>query len=882
MLQRTMSLIRPALAGRFHAELLFRPRSVAVLGTGTPLGALVTRNLLGAGFGGAVLPVGGGQQAISGVLAYPDAASLPVVPDLCVLACPAPEVPAALQALGARGALAAVVLNPVPDLAAAAQAAGVRVLGPASFGIAVPGLGLNATSSHLQPRPGKVALVSQSAALCRSVLDWAEPNGVGFSHIVGIGGNADIGFGLVLDWLSRDPGTSAILLDIREIKDRRGFMSAARAAARLRPVVCIRPGGRLADPSGRADAVFEAALRRAGILRVTELEELLVAAETLAHTRPARGDAVAIVTNAIGPGRMAADAALAADVPLAAFSPETVAALRALLPQVQVEDGGVYVGADSPARVAEAASALSAAREVGGVVAVLAPTGPADAAGVEALAAAFKTAKVPLLACVPGETTGAAHRRRLAEAKVPAFAGPEQAMRGFADLVGQRRARAAARELPPRTVLSLAPDRAEVRRIFAAVRREGRTGLIQDEALAVLCAYGLPVAPGRAVMTQEDAAAAAALLGFPAVVKLRRSARPRVRGPGAVALDLHDEAEVRRAAASLAARRARMLDGPDAGALAEGFLVQRQAGRSRELRVRVQDDPVFGPAIGFGQGGSAADLLGDVAVELPPLNLALAHGLIGRTRAARTLAEFHDQPAADRDAVADALVRVSQLLVDFPEIAELDVNPLFADADGVLAADAWLALRPEGEAARFAIAPYPADLAEHWQAGDETLLIRPIRPEDAEAHAALFSRLTPQDIRFRFFSTLRELSPEQVARLTQVDYDREMAFVAVREATGETVGVSRLVQEAYGTTGEFAVLVEPSAKGRGLATKLMHKLFDWARARGMTRITGQVLAENAPMLAFVRRLGFRVRRTPDEPDVMEAELPLDEGAARAA
>lgn len=877
-----MSLLRPTPPGRFHADLLFRPRSVAVLGTGTPLGALVTRNLLDAGFNGAVLPVGGGQSSIAGVLAYPDVASLPVAPDLAVLACPAPEVPAALHALGARGTFAAVVLGPAPDLAAAARAAGVRVLGPASFGVAVPGIGLNATSSHLRPRAGKVALVSQSAALCRTVLDWAEPNGVGFSHVVGVGGNADIGFGLVLDWLSRDPGTGVILLDIRRIKDRRAFMSAARAAARLRPVVCIRPGGRLADPSGRADAVLEAALRRAGILRVTELEDLLVAAETLAHTRPARGEAVAVVTNAIGPGRMAADAALAADVPLAAFSDETTAALRALLPHVHVQDGAVYVGADSPARVAEAASALSAVPEVGGVVAVLAPTGPADAAGVEALAAAFKAMKVPLLACVPGETTGAAHRRHLAAARVPAFAGPEQAMRGFAGLVEQRRARAAARELPPRTVLSLAPDRAEVRRIFRAVRRDGRTGLIQDEALAVLCAYGLPVVPYRAALTEEDAAAAAVMLGFPAVVKLRRSARPVVRGPGAVVLDLHGEAEVRRATASLAARRARMLDGPDAGALAEGFLVQRQAGRSRELRVRVQDDPVFGPAIGFGQGGSASDLLGDVAVELPPLNLALAQGLIGRTRAARTLAEFHDQPAADRDAVADALVRISQLLVDFPEIAELDLNPLFADADGVLAADAWVALRPEGEVERLAIAPYPAELAERWQAGDETLLIRPIRPEDAEAHAGLFSRLTPQDIRFRFFSALRELSPEQIARLTQVDYDREIAFVAVREATGETVGVSRLVRDVYGSVGEFAVAVEPSVKGRGLATELMHKLFEWGRSQGVTRITGQVLAENAPMLAFVRRLGFQVRRAPDEPDVMEVELPLDDAGARAA
>ena len=276
----------------------------------------------------------------------------------------------------------------------------------------------------------------------------------------------------------------------------------------------------------------------------------------------------------------------------------------------------------------------------------------------------------------------------------------------------------------------------------------------------------------------------------------------------------------------------------------------------------------------YSGGGSAADLLDDAVHDLPPLNLALARGLIGRTRAGRTLEELHDQPAADADAVADALVRVSQLVVDFPEIAALDLNPLFADADGVLAADAWIALRPPGEAGTLAIAPYPAELTETWEVGGATLLVRPIRPEDAEAHAALFARLTPEDIRFRFFSTLRALSAEQVARMTQVDYDREMAFVAVDEASGDTVGVCRLVREPYTDVGEFAVVVEGRMKGRGLARRLMRKLIDWARARGMTTITGQVLAENQPMLAFVRKLGFAVRRLPDEPEVMEVTLGL--------
>lgn len=864
-----MPLIPRVQPGRFHVEALFRPESVAIIGAGTELGGTVMQNMLGAGFRGAVLPVGEGLGAAHGVLAYPDVAALPVAPSLGVIATGPDGVAPALLALAARGTFAAVCLTPAPGLLAAGRAAGVRVLGPSSFGVVVPALGLNASTAHLQPQPGRVALISQSAALCRAVLDWAEPNGVGFSHIVGIGGNADIGFGLVLDWLSRDPGTGAILLDIRGIKDRRGFMSAARAAARLRPVVAIHPGGLLQDPTGREDAVFDAALRRAGVIRVRRLADLLAAAETLTRARPPRGEAVAVVTNAIGPGQMAADAAFTLGLPLAALNASTRQVLGLTLPPVPAGAALVWTGPAQPIRLAEAASMLSAVPEVGGVVVVMAPSGVADAAGIAALAACAPGMKVPLLACVLGETTGAGHRRSLAAAGVPAFASPEQAMRGFGQLVEQRRAREAARELPPSAVLSLAPDRAAVRALFEGVRRDGRAGLLQDEALAALSAYGIPVVPSRPALSADDAADAAALLGFPAVLKLRRSAQPRAGGPGGVTLDLHSADAVRAAALRLDRRRERI----GGEGLAEGFLVQRQVNRARELRVSVADDPMFGPAIGFGQGGSAAEALGDMTFDLPPLNLALARGLIARTRAARGLDKSHEQPAADREAVADALVRISQLVLDFPEIAEVELNPVFADVSGVSVADAWIALRPPGEAARLAIAPYPAELAEHWAAGDEAVLIRPIRPEDAEAHAALFARLSPEDIRYRFFSMIRALSPEQVARMTQVDYDREMALVAVR-ATGETVGVCRLVREPYTETGEFAVLVEPSMKGRGLARRLMQRVMAWGRSQGMTRVTGQVLAENAPMLAFMRRMGFTVARLPDEPDVVEVSISL--------
>jgi acetyltransferase len=390
--------------------------------------------------------------------------------------------------------------------------------------------------------------------------------------------------------------------------------------------------------------------------------------------------------------------------------------------------------------------------------------------------------------------------------------------------------------------------------------------LAQDEAISVLAAYGVPPVPCRAVTTAAEAAEAARLLGFPVVLKRRRADRPDSTAASGLALDLGTAGQVLTAAA--------MLEGRGGGRTA-GFLVQRQVGRSRELLIRMHDDRVFGPVIAFGQGGTAAHFTRDLAFDLPPLNLPLAHGLIARTRAGAALGPLHDQPAANADAVADALVCISQLVVDFPEIAEIDVNPMFATGDGVEVADAWIRLAAAGEPpARLAIPPYPAELSGTYDSRGERFLIRPIRPEDAAAHDAFFRRLTPEDVRYRFFSTLREMPPEQTARLTQIDYDREMAFIAVRQANGDTVGVARLVRVSGTSEAEFAVVVQGDMRGHGLARHLMERLMAWGRAQGLTAIFGQVLADNAPMLAFVRRLGFTLGHTPGEADLVEARHEL--------
>jgi acetyltransferase len=829
-----MTVPRFSTAGRFDPSTLFRPATVAVVGADTECGAQFTANLALSGFKGDV-------QAVR------DAAQLTPGAQLAVLAVPPDRIGRSMTELAASGCFAAIVPGPADDLAAHAARTGVRALGPHSFGIAVPRLNLNATLAHIPPPPGRLALISQSSALSRTVIDWAGPNGVGFSHIVGLGANADIGFAMTLDWLSRDPGTGAILLDIRRIKNHRLFLSAARAAARLRPVVAIRAGLRLLDDDGAADLSFEAALRRAGVLSVKRLEHLLAAAETLSRAKPARCDTLAIVSNAFGPGHLAADSVLREGMHL------------------RPDEAVTHVAS---ARLAANAFALAGRPDIGGVLIVHAPQGAADEATIASLCQPPHDLRAPLLVSAMGETTGAMHRAALARAGLPVFPTPAQAVQAFEHLVRDRRNREAARELPPSTVLDLAPERQRVRRCFARVRALGRPALMQDEALDILSAYGIPTVPTRFAAGIEDAADAAALLGYPAVVKVRDGSPPADRPPGSLVLDLHDAAQVTGAARLLSARARRR------GSAGE-LLVQRYAARAREVAIRVADDATFGPTITFGCGGTAPNPT-DRAVDLPPLNLALANGLIQRCRTGAMLTRpLRDRAPVSSDAVAQTLVRVSQLIVDFPEIAELDVPSLFVDADGVLAADAWLRLRGQDEPpVRLAIAPYPVELTEHRQVGPDRMTIRPIRPEDAAAHSAFFSRLSPRDIRFRFFSAMRELSAEQTARLTQIDYDREMAFIAVNETTGDTVAVARLACDPDGRSGEFAVIVQEDMKGRGLASHLMRRLLTWARMRGLAEVVGQILADNQPMLAFIRRMGFTVHRMADDPEVMEAKLLL--------
>ncbi|WP_431281259.1 GNAT family N-acetyltransferase [Humitalea sp. 24SJ18S-53] len=850
----------------FADTALFRPRAVVLLADPSlPEAGVLAANLAAGGFAGALSILG---MDAPGLTRLPDLGALEMGTDLAVIALPRESVGPAMAGLAARGCHAAVVVTdmPAPELAAAGRATGVRALGPRSFGLCVPAIGLNASLSHLPVPAGRLAVACQGSALPRALIDWALGQAVGFSHIIGIGDNADIGFAPALDWIARDPSAGAVLLDLRRIRNRRMFISAARAAARTRPVVAIRPGARSTD--GNGDAVLEAALRRAGVLRVDGLEDLLAAAETLPRVRPASrhgadalpGDRIAIVANGEGLALLGADAVADRGARLAV----TGAANPLTLP------------ATSGVGLVTEARRLATLPAVDCVILLHAPTPGEDEAPLIAALTGTRPARgqAPLLTGWCGQHTAGAQRRALAEAGMAVFPTPEGAVRGAMHLARDHQARAAAAETPSRDVLDLAPDRDAVGALIARARAEGRHDMNEADSLAVLAAYGLPCIPSRAAKGPTQAAVAAAALGFPAVLKILSSDLPRKTDVGGVVLGLRDSAAVLRAAkamlADVAARRPQ--------ARLDGVLVQRMAEAGQELRLHLSDDPMFGPYIGFGRGGTAADFEPDEGFDLPPLNNTLATALVDRSRAARLFAGYRDLPPVDRQAVADALVRLSQIAVDFPEIAAISINPLRAGPAGVMALDASVSLRVEGSLGHLAIPPYPAELSRAWTARDgEEVTIRPIRPEDAAAHAEAFARLKAEDVRWRFFTPLKELPPEQIARMTQVDYDREMAFVAV-DAAARTVGVSRLIRTPDGDA-EFAVVVDPDWKGRGLGRALMQRIIDWGRSVGVRRIVGQVLADNAPMLGFVRALGFVARRLPDEEEVLEAVLDLSPAPA---
>ncbi len=875
-----------------NLEHLFAPSSVALIGASErpgSLGATLLHNLLAGAFKGEVWPVNPKYAELAGRRCYANVAELPAAPALAVICTPPGTIAAIVRQLGERGTRAAVVLSSGllearergrslrQAMLDAAHPYLLRVLGPNSAGLLTPGLGLNASVASSGALPGRIAFVSQSGALMVGVLDWARTRGIGFSHFIALGDAADVDLGDVLDYLASDGATSAILLYLQDLRYARKFMSAARAAARSKPVLVLKAGREeddvpaAASESGalaRRDDVFDAAIRRAGMLRVTTTDQLFSAAETLAYARPLHGERLAIVSNGAGPGVLARDALAYGGGVEAQFSDATRERLDALLgPRWRRGNVVDLQGGAAPALYRETLEILLQDPQVDAVLAIQSPTATVASRDVaDAIAPLAKSASKTLLSCWLGGAAVLDARAIASGARLPAFRTPEDAVSGFLQLVHYRRNQNLLMEVPPSMAGTVAPDRAAARALVREAIAKGRYLLSDPETKAILRTYGMAVVETRRAASVDEAVQAAQNIGYPVAVKILTPDVMHKSDFGGVTLDLDSADGVRAAAARMRKRLGELFP----QARFEGYSVQAMArsANAHELIVGAALDAVFGPVIVFGQGGVTVEVTDDHAVGLPPLNLVLARDLVDRTRVARLLAGYRNRPPVNMDAVLASLVQVSRMVCDIPEIVELDLNPLLADSRGTVVLDARMRLaladRSGSTLDRLAIRPYPRELEETIEWNGAPLLLRPIRPEDGPAHLAFFDALTPDDVRYRMFVRIRELQPSQLARFTQIDYDREMAFIATRpnaDGVAETLAVGRVVADPDNITAEFAVTVRSDLKGMGLGKIMMQKLIDYCRARGTREIVGEALPQNSRITGMVKKLGFTVKST---------------------
>jgi acetyltransferase len=875
-----------------NLESLFQPRSVAVIGASDrpgSVGAVVLSNLKAGGFAGSIWPVNLRHATVGGGPAWPDGASLPATPDLAVICTPSHTVPDLIAQLGAKGTRAAVVLSAglreragdgsstlEQAMLEAARPHLLRILGPNCIGLLVPGLGLNASFAPGNAEPGKLAFVSQSGALATAMLDWSAAHGIGFSHFISLGDSADVDFGDVLDYLASDPSTRAILMYAESVKAGRKFMSAARAAARNKPVIVVK-AGRAPDGARAAashtgalagsDTVFDAAVRRAGMLRVDTLEDLFDAAETLAHAHPVAGERLAILTNGGGAGVLAADAVSLGGGKLAALGAGTLRELDACLPATWSRGNPVDIIGDAPiARYQDALRILLAAPEVDAVLFAHAPTALVPAGDIaSACLETVRTAAKPVLGCWLGGAAVAGARAAWSKAGVPCFGTPERAVAAWLQMAEHARNQLALQQSPPATASEFKPQRERALELLAVAAHDERAWLDEVAATELLQAYGIPVVDTRAARDVEQAVRLASDIGFPVALKVMSRQIVHKSDVGGVVLNLRSRDEVRAAAVRMRQDVARLK--PDAAV--SGFAVQAMSQRSgaRELIVGVSSDPVFGPVILCGSGGVDVELNHRSAIALPPLNALLAEDLIDRSGVRPMLRAWRGRAAASEPALVETLLKVSRLVCDLQEVAELDINPLLVDPHGVLALDARVRLHPGKAHAPMAVRPYPEGLEESVTLEGCELLVRPIKPEDGERLHAFYEKASAADMRLRFFMARREVPASELARYTQIDYDREMTFIALGPPDAQglrpMVGEVRAVCDPDNRTAEFAIQVATAWQGRGLGRKLLGKLLGYLRARGTHEVVGECLPENTGMAALAQALGFEMSLRPD-------------------
>jgi acetyltransferase len=895
-----------------NLDCFFNPRRIAVVGASDQpgkVGTTLLHNLVGRGYDGVVYPVNAKREAVQGIAAYKSLAELPHAPDLVVVATPAATVPDLVDQCGRMGVMAVLVISAGfreagPEgvaleqqvKAAAARYPGLRIMGPNCLGFMVPSIGLNASFAGAMALQGRVAFVSQSGALCTSILDWANAQGIGFSHFLSIGNMLDVGLHDLLDYLAGDPQTDAVVLYVESITQARAFMSAARALARDKPIVAYKAGRFAASAQAAAshtgamagvDAVYEAAFRRAGIVRVFDIDEMFDCAELLARERVPRGPRLAVITNAGGPGVMASDALLERRGTLAQLDGMTIDELSRVLPPFWSHGNPIDVLGDAgPERYRDALALVLADENVDGVLVLLTPQAMTDAgASASAVIEASRRRTKPVLAAWMGEAGVHAGVSRLHAAGVPTYATAERAVRAFMSLVEFARNREVLIETPREVPVPFSLDAQELRRRFMALKADSASSTLSEDASKELLAnYGIGVSLPVAAASAGEAVGVAERIGYPVVLKIHSPEITHKTDVGGVVLDLANGDAVRVAFERIteSARRLR----PDARVL--GVTVQKMvaAVHGVELIVGMKRDPVFGPVIMVGFGGVTAELFQDRALELPPLDERLARRMLESLRAWPLLTGYRGRPVVHVERLIETLMRFSYLVAHLPEIAEIDINPLLVTPTDVIGLDARVILSGEagGKAAQpfshLAIRPYPEEWVKEVRLADGSeLLMRPIRPEDEPLWHELVASCSPETLRQRFRYLFKLPSHTTAARFCFLDYDREIAIVAETLAGGQRrlVGVGRLIADADHQTAEFAVLVADPWQGRGLGSLLMDYCLTICQRWGVREVTAETAPDNVRMLAMFQRRGFALDRSV-APDVVVVKKEIPTGA----
>ncbi|MES2012536.1 MAG: bifunctional acetate--CoA ligase family protein/GNAT family N-acetyltransferase [Pseudomonadota bacterium] len=879
-----------------HLKPLFAPKSVAVFGASDrvdAVGQIVFQNMLQNGYQGALYPINPMRAEVQGCKAYASIAEIAEPVELAVIATPAQTVPDIIEECGKHNVKAVIIITAGFGEAGEegkaleravleiAKRYGIRLIGPNCLGVMRPDIGLNATFNNGSAIAGNLAFISQSGALCTAILDWAQSSDIGFSSVISMGSSADVDFGEILDYLISDTKTHSILLYIEGIRDARSFMSAIRAAARIKPVILVKVGrhpvaskaamSHTASLVGSDDA-FEAAVRRAGVVRVQSVTQLFSAAKALSCGFHPTGNRLAIVTNGGGPGVMATDCAADLGLVMANLSDATMEKLNQALPSTWSHGNPVDIIGDAQAdRYQSAVSACLEDPNVDGVLTILTPqamTKPLEAANV-VIELSSKHNK-PLITSWMGGHQVTESRAAFNKSRIPTFRTPEPAVEVFSFLSAYHRNQKLLMQVPGPLSHHLEPDIEGARMVIEGALQERRKVLSEMESKALLSAFHIPVAQTMVARSPNEALLIAQQLGFPVAMKVNSPDITHKSDVGGVLLNLANAQAVRGAYHEITENV--KLNRPDAHM--DGISIQPMIVKpnGRELMIGVTNDPVFGPVITFGAGGTTVEVMGDRSVTLPPLNSFLVKDLIQGTHVSKMLGAFRHMLPADMNALESVLLRVSEMVCELPMLMEMDINPLILDENGALAADARVVVdfrQPGADRyAHMAIYPYPTHMASSWQLADGTdVLIRPIRPEDAALSQDFVRNLSEESRYFRYMNSVHELSDAMLVRFTQIDYSREMALVAVTEDEYKNeieLGVTRYAINPDGESCEFALVVADSMRGKGLGQKLLTLLMDAARVAGLKTMEGEVLKSNASMLKLMTRLGFSIEADPED------------------